>query len=336
MVQNQTVSGFHLRFGSHDEVASFKAFIADVLVPKGINLIILECDVSFQFESHPELSEGSLNKDDARELSDFCNQHGIRLIPLFQCLGHQGWGGGRNSILKHYPQFDETPHVPTDAKWPDFFCPSWCPLHPDVNDLAFELIDELIKAFNADAFHVGMDEVFALADDGCPRCKGKDRAKLFAKAVQDMYDHIVVKRNLEMFMWGDRLIDSEKTGYHNKFEADTFGTSPAIDLIPKDIVITDWHYLNHKSFPSIGIFLEKGFKVIPACWHNTEAAVNFLAESKQQSRELGAENRMLGMIMTSWHPWNEEAFYNFSNPKNLEGEQKELSETIETVSAQLR
>lgn len=335
MAETQTVSGFHLRFGSHDEVEPFKKFIVDVLVPKGINLIILECNVSFQFESHPELSEGSLNKTDAQELAKLCKRHNIRLIPMFQCLGHQGWGGGRNSILKHYPQFDETPHIPTDAKWPDFFCPSWCPLHPDVNELAFELIDELIEAFNADAFHVGMDEVFALADDRCPRCKGKDRAELFAKAVQDMYDHIVKKRHLEMFMWGDRLIDSDETGYHNKFEADTFGTAPAIDLIPKDIVITDWHYLNHASFPSPGIFLQKGFRVIPACWYNTEGAVKFFADSKEQAQALDAEDRMLGMIMTSWHHWDEKTFHNFTHPEYLTGEQKELSETIAKITAQL-
>ncbi len=110
-------------------------------------------------------SEGTLNKYDAKEIARICKRNGIRLIPLFQCLGHQGWGGGRNSILKHYPQFDETPHIPTDANWPDFFAPSWCPNHPEVNHLAFELIDELIEAFACDGFHVGRDEVIELADN---------------------------------------------------------------------------------------------------------------------------------------------------------------------------
>lgn len=233
--------------------------------------------------------------------------------------------------------FDETPHIRSDAKWPEFFCPSWCPLHPDINALAFELIDELIEAFQADAFHVGMDEVFALADDKCPRCQGKDRAVLFAKAVNDMYDHIVKKRGLQMFMWGDRLIDSEKTGYNNKFEADTFGTSGAIDLIPNDIVITDWHYLKHDSYPSPAIFMEKGFTVIPACWHDTEAAVSFLEQSKQQANDLGMENHMPGMIVTSWHHWNKAAFESFSDKHvdTLEGEMKELHHTFEIIMNQL-
>lgn len=329
------VKAFHLRFGSHELVEPLKAFIEHVLVPRGVNFLLLECNTSFQFESHPELSEGTLTKDDARELSRFCKENGIRLVPLFQCLGHQGWGGGRNSILRHYPEYDETPHVPTDAKWPEFFAPSWCPNHPDVNKLAFELIDELIEAFECDGFHVGLDEVIVLADDQCPRCKGQDRADLFAKAVNDLYEHIVENRGLEMFMWGDRLISSEESGYNNMWESDTLGTYRAIDKIPTNITIMDWHYELHNSFPSVKMFLEKGFRVIPACWFKTDAAVAFLEESLEAGKELNAEDRMLGMIVTSWHGWTKEAFDQFVHNKDLDGELKQLYETLDVIMRKL-
>ena len=86
-------------------------------------------------------------------------------------------------MLKKYPQFDETPSIPQDDK--KIYCREWCPSHPDVNKIVFELIDELIDAFEADAFHVGMDEVFLIGDKDCPRCKGKDVGELFAKVVND-------------------------------------------------------------------------------------------------------------------------------------------------------
>jgi uncharacterized lipoprotein YddW (UPF0748 family) len=38
--------------------------------------------------------------------------------------------------------------------------PEWCPLHPEVNKVVFALIDEIIDAFEADAVHIGMDEIF--------------------------------------------------------------------------------------------------------------------------------------------------------------------------------
>lgn len=335
MKESKYVKAFHLRFGSHELMGPFKKFIESVLVPKGINCLIVECNTSFQFTSHPEITDGTLTKEDAKDLALLCKRHDIRLIPLFQCLGHQGWGGARNSILRHYPEYDETPHIPIDAEWPAFFAPSWCPLHPDVNTLVFDLLDDLTEAFESDAIHVGMDEVFALADDKCPRCRGKDRAVLFAKAVNDIHEHVVTKRGLDMFMWGDRLIDNEVTGYNNKWEADIFGTHKAIDNIPKDIKIMDWHYENHESFPSTGMFLKKGFTVFPACWFKTEAAVNFLHESRQVAKEQGTENRMAGMIVTSWHHWDEKAFESFSE-QTLDGEMKELYQTLDTITRKLQ
>ena len=335
MSVTKNVRAFHLRFGSHDLVDPFKEFIEKVLVPKGINLLLLECNTSFVFESHPECTGGTLTKDDAREIAHVCKQNGIRLIPLFQCLGHQGWGGSKNSILKAYPEFDETPHVPLDAKWPDFFCRSWCPLHPDVNDLVFDLIDEVIDAFKADAFHVGMDEVYEIADDNCPRCKGKDRAELYAKAVNDMYGHIVKKRGIEMFMWGDRFNDSETTGY-NIWEGDTFGTHRAIDHIPTDIVIMDWHYDFCDAYPSITNFIKRGFKVIPACWFKTDAALDLWESSEEQANNLGARDKLLGMAVTSWNGWNEKSFRKFIEmrtvPSKDEKDVDQLDELYRTLN----
>ncbi|WP_408006947.1 family 20 glycosylhydrolase [Pseudalkalibacillus sp. A8] len=328
------VRAFHLRFGSHDLVELFKEFIEKVLAPKGINHLLLECNTSFVFESHPEITGGTLTKQDAREIAAVCKNNGIRLIPLFQCLGHQGWGGAPNSILKAYPEFDETPYVPLDAKWPEIFCRSWCPEHPDVNQLVFELMDELIEAFDADAFHVGMDEVYEIADDNCPRCKGKDRADLFAKAVNDMHGHLVKDRGVEMFMWGDRLNESEKMGY-DQWEGDTFGTHKAIDLIPKDIVMMDWHYERLDSYPSIGNFIEKGFTVIPACWFKTDAAINLLNESRHQAKEKRARDKMPGMIVTSWNNWDKESFERFitmpPNPFGSDEKLEELDELYRTI-----
>ena len=125
------------------------------------------------------------------------------------------------------------------------------------------MIDELIDAFRADSFHVGMDEVFLVAQPSCPRCKGKDPAELFAKAVNDLHQHIVDERKLTMLMWADRLLDDKKLGFgYGKWEASQNGTGPAIDRIPKDIILCDWHYETRpKGYPSVAYLQEKGFRV---------------------------------------------------------------------------
>src|SRR5205085_4270864 len=63
------------------------------LAELGVNVLILEVDYSFNFQSHPELRKGKnpITKSGARHFSETCRKSGIRLIPEFQSLGHQPW-----------------------------------------------------------------------------------------------------------------------------------------------------------------------------------------------------------------------------------------------------
>ena len=83
-----------------------------------------------------------------------------------------------DKLLTVYPQFDETPNVkmPEKYEWPNadnLYCKSYCPLHPDVHKVVFDLIDEICDAFETNAFHAGMDEVFYLGEDECPALRRK-------------------------------------------------------------------------------------------------------------------------------------------------------------------
>lgn len=66
--------GFHMRFGSHEDVGYLKRVISEAFVPMGVNVLVLECNTSFQFSSHPEVSGGTLTRQDAREL---CRRDGL-------------------------------------------------------------------------------------------------------------------------------------------------------------------------------------------------------------------------------------------------------------------
>ncbi len=284
--------------GLHLMLASDKQ--ADVLVqelPKlaadGVNVIIVEVDYNFDFQSHPELRPSEyVTKAGARRLSQAAREQHIRIIPQINCLGHQSWSSRTGALLAQHPDFDETPGQFPDNK--GIYCRSWCPQNPDVNRVVFALVDELIDAFEADAFHVGMDEVFIMASDYCPRCHGGDPAKLFAKAVNDFHQHLVTERKVEMLMWGDRLLDAKAEGY-SEWEASTNGTPPAIDLIPKDIIICDWHYEKRADYPSVPLLLNKGFRVWPSGWQPLAGAEAFSAFSRQQQNP-----RLVGYLCTTW------------------------------------
>jgi hypothetical protein len=285
----------HLLSGGRGDLPLLKRAISEKLAPLGVNVVILEVNYDFDFRAHPELRSGerALKVDDARDLAETCRKHNVRLIPMLNCLGHQSWARTTAPLLAKHPEFDETPAVPTDNK--GIYCRSWCPLHPDVNKFVFDSIDELIDAFGADAFHVGMDEVFLLADPACPRCKGKDPSELFAKCVNDLHRHVVEERKLTMLMWADRLLDDKKFGY-GKWEASRNGTAAAINRIPKDIILCDWHYETRANgYPSVAYFQEQGFRVLPSTWHNKEAALAMLREARA-----GATPRMIGHLCTTW------------------------------------
>lgn len=283
-----------------------------LLARLGIDVIILEVDYNFDYKSHPELRRGEkpVTEKASHAFAATCRKHGIRLIPQFQCLGHQSWEEKTFPLLIEYPEFDTTPGAYPENK--DIYCREWDPLNPRINPIIFALMDELIDAFETDAFHVGMDEVFLLGNELSPSTRGRDPAELFAKVVNEMYGHLVTERGLEMLIWGDRLIDGEKYVY-GEWESAVNGTAPAIDMIPKDIIICDWHYEQREEYPSIPMFIEKGFRVLPAGFRDVEATKSLIRYSQNQDSAL-----MLGYLFTTWGAAKQEVT---SFPPILEGTQ---------------
>jgi hypothetical protein len=282
----------------------FLGFIENDLAPAGFNLLILQVDWNYAYESHPELrNPNPLSKADVKKLLDVCRKHGIKAVPQLNLLGHQSWAKTTHNLLRVYPEFDETPHVKTE-NYTDFpnsdslYCKSYCPLHPGVHEVVFALVDELADAFETDYFHAGMDEVFYIGDDKCPRCGGKDKAELFAGEVTTIRNHLAQK-NRRLMIWGDRLIDGEATGI-GMWEASTNRTWRAIDLIPKDVFICDWHY--KRADLTCAYFSMKGFDVASCPWNVPEAAaqqVKDMADFRKRSTP-AMGNRFKGVIQTVW------------------------------------
>jgi len=285
-------------------VDPFVQFIEKELAPRQVNTLILRVDFNYQFESHPELRDSvALSKADVRKLVNACKKHNIRLIPQINLLGHQSWASTTHNLLRKYPQFDETPHVQMPEKyvWPNadgLYCKSYCPLHPEVHSVVFALVDEICDAFEASAFHAGMDEVFYIGDDKCPRCGGRDKAELFAGEVRTIRDHLAQKGR-KLWIWGDRLLDGKITGL-GMWEASMNNTHRAIDLIPKDVVICDWHYERPDQTPVY--FAMKGLNVITCPWRmpaNALAQVDDMVRFRKNATP-EMKGRFQGMMQTVW------------------------------------
>jgi hypothetical protein len=272
---NLPVRGFCISAPRSNGVDEFIKFIDEELAPRSVNTLILRVDYNYKYDSHPELRDsGALSKHEVKRLVSVCRKNNIKVIPQINLLGHQSWAARLEKLLLVYPEFDETPLVKMPEKyvWPNpdgLYCKSYCPLHPDVHKIVFELIDEICSAFETDAFHAGMDEVFYIGETQCPRCSGRDKAELFAGEVRTIRDHLALSGR-KLWIWGDRLIDGKTTGI-GMWSASMNNTYRAIDMIPKDVMICDWHYTRPE--PTAVYFAMKGLDVVSCPYQIPSVAV---------------------------------------------------------------
>lgn len=292
--ESKTMIGMHTSVYD-DETAQMLLDCMESLARQGINLLVVEVGYSYQYTSHPELATG-LSFEYARAIGEKANEVGIDVVPELNCLGHQSWEENTDSLLSVYPELDET-----IGQYPGnegIYCRSWCPLNEKVNPIIFDLIDELMEAFQADAFQVGMDEVFIIGDPSCSRCRGKSTGELYARAVNDLYQHIVTEKGAAMYMWSDRLLDGKVLGdVYSEWDASYNGTYQAIAQIPKDIIMCDWHYDALDDYPSIKYLTDAGFRVLTASYNNTEATENFVQATMKYRN---VNKQVLGHIYTTW------------------------------------
>jgi hypothetical protein len=291
------VVGLHLGAPKPADVPLLARFIRTALPQEGVNTLVLEVNYKYRYTKRPEVVDAdALSREQVAEIAAAAREAGVRVIPQINLLGHQSWSKNTAALLRAHPEFDETP-----KKYPNnegIYCRSYCPLHPDVHAVVFDLVDQLLDAFGSDAFHAGMDEVFILADEDCPRCRGRMKSELFAGEVKLIRDHLA-KSGRELWMWGDRFLDGATTGL-GKWEGSFNETWPAIRQVPKDIVICDWHY--DSAPPTAALFALEGFRVVSSPWRKPPVAlgqVDLMRSMRAHSGELAA-GRALGMLQTTW------------------------------------
>ncbi len=291
--------GLHVLDGGASSLPALKRLVREVLAPAKCNVLIHEIGYAYRFASHPEVADGDAwSKEQVGELVDVCAAEGIKVIPQINCFGHQSWKEPPGALLRAHPEFEEPPDGRSPQSTlgsPDFYCRSWCPRHPGLHPLVFDLVDELLAAYRADMFHAGMDEVFVIASKECPRCRGRRPADLFAAEVKKFRDHLRT-RKATLLIWADRLLDGKATGY-GAWEASRNRTHGAIAKIPRDVILCDWHYDERDSYPSLEIFAKRGFRVWPTVWKQPRTAEVFLAQARARR-----DARVLGALATIWYP----------------------------------
>ncbi len=267
--------GVHLFLPSKRMMPFAKRLVKYLVSPMGYNKIIFEIAGGMRFDSHPEINEavihankmneegkwpefphsgvaerGCVEKEDVRELVAYVRSFGIDVIPEVQSLGHVQFMTIAHPDIAEIDENaeDKVDTVNEDARPKTFYKHCYCPSNPKSYEILFDLLDEIIEVFKPGEYvHMGHDEVYQIGV--CPVCKNKDAAQLYYDDVMKIYNYLSAK-GLKMMIWSDMI--QPVSGY---------ATRPAIDMLPKDIVMLDFIWYFHFDKDIEENLLEKGYTV---------------------------------------------------------------------------
>jgi len=239
------------------------------------NRLWLDISMLIKFERQPEFngSERVFSLDDCRKFGEFCRDHFIEVIPVFEVGGHANWW-----LLEYHPELKEKgyPHQ-SDIT------------HPEHNKIVFNCILDVIETMKPKYISPKTDEWWhSKGGNEVPDelLRGKTRAEAFLDFHVELNDWLK-KRNVKMQIYEDML-----NPRHNGKRYDVY---KVIDKFPKDIIITPWS----GGMPDVtsAYFLDKGFEV----WGNTTAYWTYGDKIKSRVQGMGFGTYNLG---TDWRLYN--------------------------------
>jgi len=242
------------------------------------NLVLFEVNDTFPYESHPEIGrENAPSKQELRDLVATCRALGLDVIPQVQVYGHFNWVLGKPG----WADLAEAPADEASARWglwnANIRDPRYYPL-------VFDLYTEVIDVFRPKVFHIGHDEITFRPIGVHPDTQGTAPHELLAEEIIKLHAWLK-ERGLEVMMWGDQLLQEQHGGPpHN--------TALAVDMLPKDIIINDWHYSPWTEFPSVALLQEHGYRVLASGWWDPLNMMNF--------SDVAARSGATGFSGTSW------------------------------------
>ena len=273
---------------SRGQVSTLKNFerIIKFIARYKMNTYMPYIEDMIKFPEYPSIGEnrGALSAGEIKNLVAYAQKYFVDIIPVFQTLGHYENILTQDEFVK-YAEFPGAAslNVSSDSTY----------------KFLFSLLDRVFKLFPSAYFHMGADESY---DVGL----GKSRhlvdeygiAEVHADHYWKVYEYCK-EHGKKVMMYGDIILKHPEI----------------LSMMPKDIIIVDWHYGPAEDYPSTKIFHDNGFKYIvsPASWNfldsfpnNGKAVVNIMNMVKS-----GLNNGAEGMINSNWGDFGAETFKEF-------------------------
>ncbi len=208
-------------------------------------------------------------------------------------------------VLISYTYFENKPSF----NFPDCTI-TYCPSTKRSYNVMTETIENVLNILRPSYISIGHDEIRGMNRDNRCRKRNLSNAELLADDINKLYNICKsIDPDVNILMWND-MLNPYYNGGNANFEVQYEGlpgeTYPAIDLVPKDIILMTAAYDPNKSFclKSCDYFDSKQFRYFVAGWNNKQNIAEWSEIAKQRSN-------CLGIIETTWYDWEG----NFDNIK---------------------
>lgn len=271
--------------GQVSTVENFKRII-DFLALYKMNTYMPYLEDMLEFDSYPTIGKerGALTKDEVEEIVDYAGKRFVDIIPIFQTLGHFENILSQNEFLK-FAEYPGAASISVSEEKTYLFLEN--------------MLNEVFELFPSEYINIGADESYDVGRGKSKKIKSKiGVSKIHAEHYKKVYD-ICKKNNKKVMMYGDIILSHKEI----------------LELIPKDIIIVDWHYNANTSFSSTNLFRDAGFEYIvsPSVWNyrTTFPAYQVALPNIKNLIKSGVANGSMGMINSNWGDYGAETFKEF-------------------------
>jgi len=260
-------------YGQVSTMSNFKDIIR-FLAEYKMNTEFYYFEDTFRFKKYATIGvgRGAMTREQALELQAFAKPYNVQIIPIFEMLGNQG----ALLLLDEVRPFAEYPGSQSFS----------------VDDDAFAFLancfGELADTFESPYFHVGLDESWDLGfGKSEARVNREGRGAVHAAHYRRIHD-LVTGRGKKMIMYADIILERPEI----------------LDMIPKDIILMDWHYEPRQHYPSVPTLARHGFPlmVLPGM-NNWDRIFPELSAAMINIRNFtldGIHHKALGSFTSTW------------------------------------
>lgn len=243
--------------------------------------IVIEFWGMLKFKCLKELAwKNAFTKSQVKELSKEANMFGMKVIPMFNHLGHAAASRvcyGKHVVLEQNPRLY---NLFTPDGW------AWDLTSKEVRILLKNVRKELYELFpDSEFIHIGCDEAYYYKDNA-------DFSEKLSGILGELTKEIL-KENHRPMIWMDMLLEKEK---FPKYEANgkTGECERILNVLPKETIFVDWQYeISEIPMATLEYLNSFGYDTIGAPFWRHQ---NFDAHIQTLTK-----NDMFGIMFTTWH-----------------------------------